>query len=233
MGGYGQFCPIAKAMELFDQRWTMLVMREVVMGSTRFNEIKRGVPRISPALLSTRLKQLQRAGLIERQDGHGAISYLPTPAGRELAEVLETIGRWGTRWIGELGDEDLDPHLLLWDMRRRVELDRLPGRRVVVAFSFTDLPGPEGTWWMVLDRDDPERPVDVCDEDPGFEVDLRVATDLRTLVQVWRGDREWSGAARSGDLRVTGPRTLTRALPGWFQLSVFAAVPRPEALSGR
>ena len=233
MTGYGQFCPIAKAMELLDQRWTMLVMREVVLGSSRFNEIRRGVPRISPALLSTRLRQLQRAGLVERQVGHGPIAYLPTPAGRELGEVLEALGRWGTRWIGDLGDDDLDPHLLLWDMRRRVDLAGLPGRRVVVAFTFIDLSGPGASWWAVLDRDDPSRPVDVCDDDPGFDVDLRVTTTLRALTQVWRGDREWSGAARSGDLVVTGPRALARALPGWFRLSTFAAVPRPETASDR
>ncbi|WP_137123417.1 winged helix-turn-helix transcriptional regulator [Segeticoccus rhizosphaerae] len=227
MGGYGQFCPIAKAMELFDQRWTMLVMREVVTGSSRFNEIRRGVPKISPALLSTRLRQLQRAGLIERLDGHGHIDYEPTAAGRELGEVLETIGRWGTRWIGEIGDEDLDPHLLLWDMRRRVELEELPARRVVVEFVFTDLTGPGARWWAVLDRADRVRPVDVCDDDPGFGVDLLLTTTLRTLTHIWRGDRDWSAAVRAGDLLVTGPRSLVQALPRWFTLSMFAGVPRP------
>lgn len=228
MGGYGQFCPIAKAMELFDQRWTMLVMREIVMGSGRFNEIRRGVPRISPALLSTRLRQLQRAGLIERQEVHGGIAYLPTPAGRELGDVLESIGGWGIRWIGELGDEDLDPHLLLWDMRRRVALDELPARRVVVAFAFRDIAGSGEHWWMVLDPDDSDRPVDVCDADPGYGVDLQVDTTLRTLTEVWRGDRDWAAAVRSGDLVVSGSGRLARRLPAWFRWSVFAGVPRPD-----
>jgi DNA-binding HxlR family transcriptional regulator len=227
MGGYGQFCPIAKAMELFDQRWTMLVMREVVTGSSRFNQIRRGVPKISPALLSTRLRQLQRAGLIKRFDTHGHISYEPTAAGRELGEVLETLGRWGTRWIGELGDEDLDPHLLLWDMHRRVDVSEMPLRRVVVEFVFTDVEGHAGRWWAVLKRTDREEPVDVCDEDPGFGVDLQVTTALRTLTEIWRGDRSWTRALRDDEVTVAGPRVLAQALPRWFTLSMFAGVPRP------
>jgi DNA-binding HxlR family transcriptional regulator len=163
MGDYGQFCPIAKAMEILDQRWTMLVMREIVYGSSRFNEIRRGVPKMSPALLSTRLRQLQRVGLVERHSRDGGIEYTPTPAGRELREVLETVGRWGVRWIGDLGDEDLDPHLLLWDMHRRVEADEIPVGRTILHIEFTDLTGSAARWWMILDSRSVNATADVCD----------------------------------------------------------------------
>ncbi|MGH3386349.1 MAG: winged helix-turn-helix transcriptional regulator [Nocardioidaceae bacterium] len=229
MSEYGQFCPIAKAMEILDQRWTMLVMREVVSGSSRFNEIRRGVPKMSPALLSTRLRQLQRAGLVERVSGRGHIEYLPTPAGRELREVLEMVGRWGTRWIGELGDVDLDPHLLMWDMRRRIDLAALPAARTVLAFDFDDLDGSDAHWWMVFDSASAEGTVDVCDFDPGFGVDVQLSGSLRALVDVWLGNRAWPEVLRHGDLRVDGPRRLARALPSWFRLSLWVDVPRPES----
>jgi DNA-binding HxlR family transcriptional regulator len=118
---YQQFCPVAKAMELLDERWTMLVVRELVTGSRHFNELRRGVPRISPALLSKRLHQLVRAGVLERQLDGNRVQYVLTPAGRELQPVIEALGTWGIRWIGHLGDEDLDPQLLMWDMHRNVD----------------------------------------------------------------------------------------------------------------
>ena len=121
MGAYGQFCPVAKAMELLDERWTMLVIRELLEGSRTFNSLRRGVPRMSPALLSDRLRRLARAGVIERYEDGNRVSYAVTPAGRELRGVIEAIGRWGIRWIPELGDEDLDPHLLMWDIHRNID----------------------------------------------------------------------------------------------------------------
>jgi len=117
MSGYGQFCPVAKAMELLDERWTMLVVRELLLGSRHFNDLRRGVPKMSPALLSKRLKSLTRAGVVEREEIDGRTTYSLTECGKELADVVEALGAWGVRWIGELGEEDLDPHLLMWDMR--------------------------------------------------------------------------------------------------------------------
>jgi len=220
---YRQFCPVAKAMELLDERWTLLVVRELMMGSERFNELRRGVPRMSPTLLSKRLQQLDRAGVVERVADGGEISYRLTAAGRELRPVVEAIGAWGTRWIGELGDEDLDPKLLLWDMHRRVDHDAVPSGRTVIWFRFPELSGASRDWWLLI-RDGE---ADVCDADPGFPVSVTLTASLRTMTQVWRGDLGWSGALRSGAVQIEGPPTLRRAVPRWFTLSEFASIPRP------
>jgi len=218
---YGQFCPVAKAAELVDQRWMLLVLRELMCGSERFNDIRRGVPKMSPTLLSRRLRDLVRAGVVEHSDGR----YRLTPAGEELRPVVEALGQWGTRWITELGDPDLDPHLLVWDMHRRVSLPDLPTGRTVLQLRFPDVSGDAREWWLVMTRDG----VDVCDADPGFEVAVRLECPLRTMTRVWRGDRGWEAAQRSGDLTLAGPEHLRRRVPDWLQLSVFAGTPRePE-----
>jgi DNA-binding HxlR family transcriptional regulator len=222
---YHQFCPVAKAMELLDERWTMLVVRELVLGSTRFNDLRRGVPRMNPTLLSKRLQQLARAGIVERHVDGSDVRYGLTDAGRELQPVVEALGTWGIRWIGNLGDEDLDPKLLLWDMHRRVNLEDLPSGRTVIAFRFSDVVVGARNWWLVLTRAE----ADVCDSDPGHEVDVTVTGTLRSLTRVWRGDLRWGDAIRSGDLEVEGRQALRRAFPAWFALSAFAVVPRPRA----
>lgn len=221
---YHQFCPVAKAMELLDERWTLLVMRELVLGTERFNDLRRGVPRMSPSLLSQRLQRLVRAGVIERIEDEDGVRYVPTEAGRELRPVIEALGAWGTRWIPELGDDDLDPHLLLWDMHRNVALDVAPQRRTVVAFRFDDVDVRH--WWIVIDDD-----VDVCDEDPGYPVTATVTGQLRELIRVHRGDSDWRSALRSGALRIEGTERVRRDLPHWFRPSQFAQVPRPETAS--
>ena len=165
---YHQFCPVAKAMELLDERWTMLIVRELVSGSTRFNELRRGVPRMNPTLLSKRLQQLVRAGLVERRADATDVRYMLTDAGRELQAVVEALGTWGIRWIGNLGDEDLDPKLLLWDMHRRINLDDLPPGRTVIALRFSDVPPARATGGCALPRDE----ADVCDSDPGRRVEI-------------------------------------------------------------
>ncbi|HEX6249691.1 MAG TPA: helix-turn-helix domain-containing protein [Nocardioidaceae bacterium] len=221
--GYHQFCPVAKAMELLDERWTLLVVRELVTGSEHFNELRRGVPRMSPSLLSRRLQQLVRAGVVERRTDGNDVRYVLTQAGRELRPVVEALGAWGVRWIGELGDDDLDPQLLLWDMHRHIDHDAAPAERTVVQFEFPDVPRPSRLWWLVIERDE----VDVCDADPGYDVAVSIRSGLRTMVRVWRGDLGWAQALRSGDLEVEGPEALRRAVPRWFTLSDFASVPRP------
>ncbi|WP_433065726.1 winged helix-turn-helix transcriptional regulator [Dactylosporangium sp. CS-033363] len=218
--GYFQFCPVAKAMELLDERWTMLVLRELMMGNGRFNDLRRGLPRMSPALLSKRLHSLTVAGLVRNDDGR----YVLTAAGLELAPILEAIGVWGVRWIGELGDADLDPKLLLWDMHRRVDHDAVPPGRSVVAFEFTDVPSPQRRWWLVIAA----READVCDADPGFDVSVTVHGSLRRLTEVWRGDVTWQHAQRDEALRVRGPEHLRRALPAWFTLASYATAARPS-----
>jgi len=220
---YRQFCPVSKAMELLDERWTMLVVRELVIGSERFNDLRRGLPRMSPTLLSRRLQQLEGAGIVERQVSGKEVRYVLTEAGRELRPVVEAVGTWGTRWIGELGDVDLDPRLLMWDMHRNIDVDAVPSGRTVMQFRFPDAPQGQRDWWLVLTP--PE--TDVCDFDPGFEVAVTVQSSLRTMTAVWRGDLDWPAALRSGSLEVQGPETVRRAVPSWFTLSPFAAVPRP------
>ena len=225
---YHQFCPVAKAMELLDERWTLLVVRELASGSQRFNELRRGLPRMSPTLLSKRLDQLVRAGLVDRVGDGRDHRYVLTAAGQELRPIVEALGAWGIRWIGELGDADLDPKLLLWDMRRSVRHDQLPPGRTVVEFWFRDAAAGSRTWWLVLTSED----ADVCDADPGYPVSVRVTARLRPMVSVWRGDLTWTAATRTGEITIDGPKPLRRALPSWFTLSAFAPVPRPGQPAG-
>jgi DNA-binding HxlR family transcriptional regulator len=220
---YHQFCPVAKAMEVLDERWTLLIVRELVTGSRHFNELRRGVPRMSPALLSKRLQQLVRAGIVEKRTDRHEGYYELTPAGQELRPVVEAVGAWGTRWIGQLGDEDLDPQLLLWDMHRNIDHTAVPKGRTVVQFTFRDVPAKARYWWLVITDNE----ADVCDVDPGFEVAVTVTATLRRLIEVWRGDLSWSDALRSEAVELKGSEEVRRGLPGWFTLSVFASVPRP------
>ncbi|MGW1673158.1 winged helix-turn-helix transcriptional regulator [Streptomyces sp. NPDC002324] len=226
---YRQFCPVAKAMELLDERWTLLVVRELVLGSRRFNELRRGVPRMSPTLLSKRLHQLVRAGVVEKRTEGRDVQYVLTRAGLELRPVIEALGVWGTRWIGRIGDEDLDPKLLLWDLHRNVVHDAVPDGRTVVRFRFPDVPVSARDWWLVITPED----TDVCDVDPGHAVTVTVTAGLRRMIEVWRGDVSWSEALRVGAVKVEGPEPLRRAVPGWFALSVFAAVPRPVSATAK
>lgn len=215
-------------MDLLDERWTLLVVRELLSGSTHFNELRRGLTRMSPSLLSRRLQQLVRAGVVERREEKGEVRYRLTPAGEELRPVVEALGAWGVRWIGELGDEELDPKLLLWDMHRRVDASAVPAGRTVVHFCFPELSPDLRRWWLVISGAE----ADVCDEDPGYDVAVSVTGGLRHLVEIWRGDRSWSQAMRAGDVRVEGPEHLRRAVPTWFSLSPFAVVPRPPRHPG-
>ncbi|GAB2499358.1 helix-turn-helix domain-containing protein [Promicromonospora xylanilytica] len=223
MTTYGQFCPVAKAMEVLDERWTLLVVRELLAGSTRFNELRRGNPKMSPALLAKRLRSLERAGVVLRHETDGHVGYRLTQAGEELRPLVEGLGAWGTRWVGGLGEADLDPHLLMWDMRRTVPVSAWPRERTVVAFRFDGVPPPVARWWLVV-RDGE---VDVCDYDPGFEPTVTVSAALRTLVRVWRGDLSWQGALRAQDVTLEGPAEARRELPGWLGQSTLAVVPRP------
>lgn len=222
---YGQFCPVAKAMEVLDERWTMLVIRELLMGSRHFNALRRGVPKMSPALLSKRLHMLVRCGVVERHRDGARITYHLTEAGRELEPIVVALGRWGIRWIDQLGEEDLDPHLLLWDIHRSIDLEAVPDGRTVICFRFSDnaLAASARAWWLVISGD----AVDVCDFDPGHDVTVTVDTTLRALTQVWRGDISWPAAVRSGLLTLCGETYAQRALPRWLKLSSLAGTPRP------
>jgi len=225
MTGYGQHCPVAKAAEVLDRRWTLLVLRELVMGSDRFNDLHRGVPRMSRTLLSRRLTELQRIGVVVRRDDDAGPRYELTAAGRELAPVLDAIGTWGVRWLSSLTDEDLDPVVLLWEMQRGVITDALPDGQTVVELHFADATEGFRHWWLLLSSDD----VEVCEEDPGFEVDVRVEASLREFVRVWRGDLDWRDALGPGGIELHGRRELCRRLPDWFTRSYFAPVTRPRS----
>jgi len=235
MKGYGQFCPIAVACETFAERWTPLILRELLAGSRRFNEIRQGIPLISRTLLGQRLRQLEDAGVVTSKRlarGRGR-EYAPTRAAEEFREVLERLGAWGQRWsTTQFDPENVDLMMLMWNVRRRIALDRLPARRVVVRFEFRAYP-PRchalRTCWLILEQQGP----DVCLKDPGFDVDLVVTADATTMARVWTGALTFAQALRSSGLRVDGPRDLVRAFPTWLLLSHFAAVERPaRRLSG-
>jgi DNA-binding HxlR family transcriptional regulator len=219
---YHQFCPVAKAMELLDERWTLLIIRELLQGSRHFNDIRRGVPKMSPSLLSKRLHDLTRAGIVRRQDDGRQVAYALTAAGEELRPVVEHLGAWGMRWIGRVGDEDLDPKLLMWDLHRHVDPATVPPGRTVVSFRFVDVPAKIRNWWLVITAEE----VDVCDFDPGYDVAVSVTGPLRRMVEIWRGDLGWPAAIRSGSIELQGPERLRRAVPKWFPPSQFSQVRR-------
>lgn len=217
MERYGQFCPVSMASEVLDRRWTMLVVRELLAGSHRFNDLRRGLPLISPSVLSSRLDELEQLQIVRRE---GAEYHL-TDAGEELRGVIEQLGVWGRRWARRDYDpEDLDPGLLMWDIRRRVNLDKVPAPRVVVAFHLFDAAPGERSYWLVLKPEE----ADLCRSDPGFDVDLRVSSDVRTLTDVWMGDRTLGGAMTQQAIRVHGPSHLQRQLTTWLKLNQFADV---------
>jgi DNA-binding HxlR family transcriptional regulator len=231
MKGYGQFCPVAKACEIVAERWTPLVLRELLCGSTRFSQLQRGVPLMSRTLLAQRLRELEDAGVVAsapRARGRGR-EYRLTAAGNELRPLIESLGAWGQRWATrQLDPDDLDAELLAWDLHRRLNVERLPTQRVVVRFDLRGVPRRQPgrkTWWLVVAR--PE--VDLCLKDPGYEVDLVVDADLGTLTRVWMGLVRLGDAMRAGSIRLDGPRALVQAFPSWLGLSIFAGVEQPPA----
>lgn len=227
MAGYGQFCPIAKTMEVLDERWTVLIVRELLAGSHHFNEIRRGVPRMSPALLSKRLRTLVRAGIVVRRDDGNRVRYDLTAGGRELEPIVRALGQWGVRWRSQLGEQDLDPHLLMWDVHRNLDVDAMPPGRTVLAFAFPDVEPRSRHWWIVVDPGDGREGVDLCDFDPGFGATVEITGTLGDLTDLWRGDLPWGTALRDGRIRLDGQVQACRAVPSWLKLSTFAGVPRP------
>lgn len=218
---YGQFCPVAMAAEIVCSRWTPLVLRELMAGSTRFNDLRRGVPRMSPALLSRRLKELEQAGVVERRrnDAGGGPEYRLTHAGRDLWPVIESLGLWGQRWVeAQVSLRNLDPSLLMWDMRRNLDPTPLPEGRRTIQFMYPELPAAQQNWWLVVDAGI----VDLCAFDPGFEVDLYVVTDLRTMTAVWMGLTDVRAEVDAGRLELMGESGLARSIQQWLGLSPFA-----------
>lgn len=214
--GYGQFCPVAKAAEVVAERWTPLVLRELLAGSSRFNELRRGVPLMSPSLLSDRLDKLRRAGVLERHRVGGSRhwSYRLTEAGEQLRPLIGQMAAWGQRWTrGAITRADLDPTYTMWAMLRRVEQRGIrPSRRVVMLFQLRDAQVAKRYWWLVLDL----ASVDLCLTDPGFDIDVSVHSDLQTMMLLLLDELALGRARSSRKLLLEGPARLTRQVPGWL-----------------
>jgi DNA-binding HxlR family transcriptional regulator len=221
---YGQYCPIARGAEIFAERWTPIIVRNILMGSATFTEIQRGAPGIPRSLLTQRLALLERQGIIARcpnENGRGA-RYLPTEAGKGLASVCFALGEWGARWL-DVAPEHLDPYIALWSMCNNLVTDRLPGRRMVVRFEFPRQPKKASRFWMLIDHDSGE----VCVTCPGDE-DLVVTADAERFIRWQMGHLSWRDALANSGIRIDGPRQLARSFPTWNSPGPFAHV-RPVA----
>jgi DNA-binding HxlR family transcriptional regulator len=220
---YRQFCPVAMAAEVLCTRWTVVLLRELVAGSTRFNDLRRGAPRMSPALLSQRLKELEACGVVRREAlpaEPGVFEYRLTPAGLELEGLVDAFGIWGQRWVSsELSLQQLDASLLMWDMRRHLDLTPMPKRRWVIMFRYPEQSPKDRSWWLLVE---PDAPVDLCSFDPGFDVDLYVTSDLRSMTAIWMGVDTVRAALASDRMILTGDETLARDMQTWLGLSPFA-----------
>ncbi len=212
--GYGQYCPITRAVEVLGEKWSVLIVRDLLCGATRFNDIARGNPRLSRTLLSTRLRQLERAGILD----HIGEDYLLTPAGKDLHDVVFGLGTWGAKWqFDEPRESELDPELLMWWVHNRIDFTQLPERRIVLQFTFSDHP----QWfWILRDSQGPS----VCLQDPGFDVDASIETDLSTMYQVWLGKLPLRDAMRDGRIAMHGEPGIIRRLPAVLELSQIAGV---------
>ena len=222
MRSYAQYCPVAKSTEILGDRWTVLIVREMLGGASGFNELQRGLPGISRSVLTDRMRALERAEVIERRTGPKGrtLEYRLTPAGRDLEPVVQAIGEWGATWsFTEPRREELDPDLLIVWIARHVDRKLLAANRIVVRFDFR---APKRRYWMVLEPSE----VSVCVQPPGFEVDLEVSADTATLYRVYLGQDELGGAIRAGKLTMNGPRALQRAFGHWFTWSAFAPASR-------
>jgi DNA-binding HxlR family transcriptional regulator len=209
------------AAEIICSRWTALVLRELLCGTTRFNDLRRGVPRMSPTLLSKRLKELIEAGVITASPAgpSGVLEYKLTKAGEELRGVIMSLGTWGQRWVeSTISLKNLDASLLMWDMRRNINPRPLPGRRCTVNFFYPEIRDARKTWWLVIDGGK----VDLCGVDPGYEVDLYVRGSLRSMTSVWMGLSTLKAEIDAGRLELTGDKAIARSMHGWLGLSPFA-----------
>jgi len=221
---YGQYCPIAKAVEILGDRWTLLIVRDLLTGTCHFNDLERGLPGISRGLLAERLRRLQHMGLVQKEtkgNGRRHTAYHLTQAGQELQAVINSLLVWGARWaFEEPAPDDLDPVLLMWWMRSRVRVDQLPEHRVVVRFNFVG--AKYETFWLLLTRKD----VSVCLTDPGFDLNVLVTADLSTFFQIWLGRITYDEALQDGLIEVDGIPALVAALPSWFAYSLAAPAVR-------
>lgn len=221
---YGQYCPLALAVELLGQRWTLLVLSRLLDGCTTFNAIHRGVPRISPGMLSKRLDELEHAGLVRRRqrpNGQGPV-YALTEAGLALNDIVDALAVWGQHWARDMNLDDLDPAFLAWSMSLRIDTDALPDERTVLQFEFTGTPSELRHFWLVIERDK----VDMCLKHPGYDTDLLVESDIKLFVECWRGFRDLREQLGTGRIRLTGPKHLKKAFPDALLLSALSPYER-------
>ena len=232
--GYGQFCPVAMAAEIVCTRWTALLLRELLCGNRRFNDLRKGVPRMSPTLLSKRLKELEDTGIVcqVKDPATGTSEYRLTPAGEDLRPIIMELGSWGQRWIdSKLSLRNLDPTLLMWDMRRWINPEPLPKRRVTIRFTYPELNDSRRDWWLVVE---PSGETDLCQVDPGHDVDLFVTASLHAMTAIWMGVATVAAEIEAGNVSIDGDRALARTMQQWLGLSPFAKVERKqEQLVGR
>jgi len=222
MVDYGQFCPVAKATELIGERWTILIIRELVLGTHRFSDFQRALSRISPSLLTKRLKELEKAGIIVRkaQQGRRGYQYFLTPAGRQLSPIIEHLATWGMRWArGQLTNKELDVEFLMCEIQRRLDTGELPDGETVLCFIFEELTRFK-SWWIVVG----DNGVDLCTKNPGKDVDLYISSTVRTMVEIWEGDLGLKSALRKQLIRTNGNHQLARTLPAWFGICLYAHV---------
>lgn len=221
MKGYGQFCPIAKASEIVSERWTNLVIRELGAGSDTFNDLRRGLPLMSPSLLSARLKTLENKGIVDRLQENGHVRYRLTRAGEELTQIIWQLGTWGHRWVRtDLSADDLDPSMLVWDIHRTMDTRFFKDPRTVIKLEFTDYTSKLRYWWIVVKDGE----ADVCLKDQGYEVDLTISSDLKSLTAVWIGDMTMTRAIRDKKVSVTGLPYLKKNIATWLGTNYYADV---------
>ena len=226
MTGYGQFCPVAKATEIIGEKWTLLILRELLLGTTRFSDFQRALSRMSPTLLAKRLRQLEECGIIIRKklSGQRGYEYRLTSAGKELSPLIDVLAVWGMRWArGQLTDDELDVEFLMRELQRRLQTDHLPDGQTVICLNFDELT-KHRTWWLLVDGD----VVDLCTEDSGKDVDLYINASVRTIVEVWEGDLDIRAALRKGSIKAHGSRHLIRTMPSWFGVCLYKEVRRGD-----
>lgn len=222
---YGQFCPVAKSAEILGNTWSLLIIRELLLGSTRFSKLQKGMPRISPTVLNTRLKELEKNGVIVKRpiNGQRGFEYHLTPAGKELAPVIESLVVWGMRWArDELRSDEMDVAFLMFDIERNIRTEELPGGESVLCFQFSDL-NDYKTWWIICK----ESSRDLCYEDPGKDVSAYIFTTSHELVRIWMGDVAISEAISQERITVLGDSVICQRFRKWFPCSAAAKIPRP------
>jgi DNA-binding HxlR family transcriptional regulator len=225
VASYGQFCPVAMAAEIVCSRWTALIVRELLCGSTRFNDLRRGVPLMSPTLLSKRLKKLEEAGVIVTvpTGQPGIVEYKLTEAGEDLRSVVMSLGIWGQRWVeSSVSLKNLDPSLLMWDMRRWLDPRPLPARRCTINFVFPEVSSAKRSWWLVIEGGHDGGHVDLCATNPGFDIDLYVRGSLRSMTAIWMGLSTVQKEVDGGQIELIGDQELAKSMQRWLGLSPFA-----------